>query len=39
MVITNELKAAGLKSTLPRRRILEILENLINLDFMVESLD
>jgi Fur family ferric uptake transcriptional regulator len=26
MVITNELKAAGLKSTLPRRRILEILE-------------
>jgi Fur family ferric uptake transcriptional regulator len=26
MVITNELKAAGLKSTLPRRKILEILE-------------
>lgn len=26
MVTSNELKAAGLKSTLPRRRILEILE-------------
>jgi Fur family ferric uptake transcriptional regulator len=27
MTTSNELKAAGLKSTLPRRKILEILEN------------
>ena len=27
MTSSNELKAAGLKSTLPRRRILEVLEN------------